>query len=124
MCVLATINTTGLERNMTTTAERTEQRHLSPMTDGGLYWERAAVIDCGPAENGQVYVTLRNLDDGRARYFYCVDNMKSEMLAVALTAVSTGFPVRADLEPPDEDPQHPGRTINNHEIRRMYVVRP
>ena len=77
-------------------------------------WHRCDVRRTGAAENCVVYVMLR--DTGGAflgRWFKAVDQMKREILATALAAMSTGRPVDA-LVP---------STVEYSDLNRLYIVR-
>ena len=51
-------------------------------------WVACRVTMAGPAENGIVYVALLADDNSFHRWFVAVPNMRNEMLATALTAIS------------------------------------
>ena len=80
-----------------------------------MAWHRCNVVRAGPADDDEVYIMLS--DAGNAfsnRYFKALAGKRREMLAVALSAISTGYPVDASLpEPPDE----------YGTITRLYVSR-
>jgi hypothetical protein len=87
-------------------------------------WYNCTVNNAGPAADGAeapsppgpvVYINLT--DEGGAfvgRWFYAADNSRSEMLAVALTAISLQATVSvATADPPDEFTQIYRFYINN-----------
>ncbi len=77
-------------------------------------WYHCEVTRTGPAEDGVVYVMLR--DTGGAfsdRWFKAVDRMKREMLATALAAMSTGRRVDAAVT----------SDVQYSELQRLYIVR-
>jgi hypothetical protein len=81
------------------------------MADGG--WFDCEVIRAGPAQDGTIYIALRDVGDAfPSRWFTAVAPMEREMLATALTAISTGIRVRASLASTDE----------NATINRLYVA--
>lgn len=53
-------------------------------------WFKCEVTNAGPAEDGVTYIALRDVDGTfPARWFNAVDSRGKEMLAVALTALTT-----------------------------------
>lgn len=61
-------------------------------------WHSCEVVRTGPAEDGVVYVMLRDVGGAfPARWFKAEDRIKREMLATALAAMSTGYRVEALL---------------------------
>jgi hypothetical protein len=75
-------------------------------------WYNCDVIRAGPAEDNKIYVMLR--DKGGAfpeRWFVALPTQQKEMLATALTAMTTSLSVRASLNAVDEYTQ----------INRLYV---
>jgi len=78
-------------------------------------WFTCEVVRTGPAEDGTVFIMLRDLGGAFGPGWYpAVDAMKREMLATALAAISTGFHVDVSLSSTDE---YAGR------VNRMYVTR-
>ena len=74
-------------------------------------WVDCSVTRAGPAENGTVYIALRAKDNSFHNWFKAVPAMEREMLATALTAISTGNDVTTSLSATG-----PYSTIN-----RLYV---
>jgi hypothetical protein len=80
-------------------------------------WYNCTINNVGPAADAgpRLVVYINLTDEGGAfvnRWFFAADNSKSEMLAVALTAVSLGATVLvATADPPDEYTQ----------ISRIYI---
>jgi hypothetical protein len=64
-----------------------------------MSWYKCQVTKAGPADDGKVYIGLRDLegtfDD---TWFYAVESKEKEMLATALAAITTGLPVSTSLE--------------------------
>lgn len=60
-------------------------------------WTVCTVNRAGPAENNIIYIHLRATNGSFSAWFSAVDNMKKEMLATALTAITTGKSVDAFL---------------------------
>jgi hypothetical protein len=84
-----------------------------------MAWFHCEIVKAGPAEDGTIYLALRDTADNPGwsdgRWFMAVDNVKREMLATALSAMATGYPVDAALaDPPDEYTR----------CNRLYIVRP
>lgn len=77
-------------------------------------WFDCNAIWAGPAEEGSMFIRLRERGGAWERWYRGFETYKKEMLAVALTAITTGFPVSALLTTSDEY-----GTIN-----RLYVRRP
>jgi len=66
-------------------------------------WFNFAVNMTGPAEDGNIYIHLRELDHSAFdRWYSAVPGMKREMLATALTAITTGKSCSALLTSTDE----------------------
>ncbi|MGC6176275.1 hypothetical protein [Lacrimispora sp. 38-1] len=55
-------------------------------------WATCKVTSTGPAEDGNIYIGLRSLDVNPpfTNWFKAVEGERKEMLATALTAISTG----------------------------------
>jgi len=61
------------------------------------------VQETGPAEDGEIYVRLRAVSgEFDNRWFKAYPSLKREMLATALTGISTGFNVNVELVSIDE----------------------
>jgi hypothetical protein len=65
-------------------------------------WFDCNVNYCGPAENGVIYIHLRERGNAFDRWYQAYDTMKRDMLATALTAISTGLPVTVYITTTDE----------------------
>lgn len=74
-------------------------------------WKECHVTRVGPAENGVIYIALRADDNSFHHWFQAVSNMKKEMLATGLSAISTGNGVTTLLS---------GTTAYS-EVRRLYL---
>ena len=61
-----------------------------------------AVTWDGPAETGDIWIRLREVGGQFERWYSPVSQVKKEMLATALTAITTGFRVSAALSTTDE----------------------
>ncbi len=85
-----------------------------PSPDG---WYDCTVQRVGPAENGVIYIWLKDNKDSSEfdHWFQAYEGMKREMLATALAAISTGFPVNAWL---------PSGITQYSQLNRLYLVRP
>ena len=73
---------------------------------GGLFM--CDVIRAGPDNNGHVNIMLTDSAASPAfavRWFQALDAMKQDMLAVALSSISTGYKVDANLVSTDEGSQ-------------------
>ena len=77
-------------------------------------WFTCRVQLAGPAEDGKIYIHLKDELGAFESWFFAYDSIKQEMLATALTAISTGFPVSAALTSSDEYSQ----------IERLYIKQP
>lgn len=78
-------------------------------------WYQCEVGMTGPAEDGTVYINLK--DKGNAfgpRWFKASPDIRKDLLATALTAVSTGYVVETLLDSP----------ADYSVIHRMYVRKP
>ncbi len=89
-------------------APATQEAEAAP---GG--WFSCDVTWVGPIENGQVWIRLREVGGQFERWYSPVSIVKKEMLAVALTAMTTGFRVAAALSTTDEWGP----------IERLYIMR-
>jgi hypothetical protein len=76
-------------------------------------WFTCDVMWTGPIENGEVYILLREVGGQFERWYSPVSQVRKEMLATALTAITTGFRVSAALSTTDE----------YGTIERLYVMR-
>lgn len=79
---------------------------------GGTFTCRVQRV--GPAENGNIYINLKDESGAFDHWFFANEAIKKEMLATALTAISTGFLVAVALESTDAYAQ----------INRFYIVKP
>ena len=78
-------------------------------------WLTCEVLRTGPAENGKIYIALSDVNGSFGfRWFEAIDIWAKEMLATALTALTTGFHVTALL-----DEGAPEYSV----ISRLYVLR-
>jgi hypothetical protein len=76
-------------------------------------WFTCDVTQCGPIENGQISIQLRDRGGQFHQWYHPVSIVQKEMLAVALTAMTLGFPVAAGLSSTDE----------GGPIERLYIKR-
>jgi hypothetical protein len=77
-------------------------------------WFTCDVMWAGPIENGEVYIMLREVGGQFQRWYYPISQeVRKEMLAVALTAITTGLRVSAALSTTDEWGP----------IERLYIMR-
>ena len=76
-------------------------------------WVRCTVERAGPAENGVIYIALRATDNSFNNWYQAVTSMKKEMLATALTAITTDKEVDAFIT----------NTAAYSIINRLYVIR-
>jgi hypothetical protein len=60
------------------------------------------VLRAGPADDGEIYIWLRDQGGAFNHWFKAHDTLRKEMLMTALTAISTGFFVDAALSSPTE----------------------
>jgi hypothetical protein len=72
-----------------------------PAAPGG--WFNCTVSMTGPAEDGTVYIRLRELTGTFHRWYSAIPAARKEMLATALTAMSTDREVRALLTTTDQN---------------------
>jgi PASTA domain len=75
-------------------------------------WVRCRVMRAGPADDSKIYIRLAEKQGAWERWFSAIEAFEKEMLATALTAISTGNEVEVLLETLDEY----GR------IMRLYVT--
>jgi hypothetical protein len=75
-------------------------------------WATCDVTQAGPAENGTIYIALHATDNSFHNWFVAVPQMEREMLATALTAVSTGKRVTTFVTD----------TAAYSTINRLYVI--
>jgi hypothetical protein len=76
-------------------------------------WFDCDVTQCGPIENGQISIQLRDRGGRFHQWYHPVSIVQKEMLAVALTAMTLGFRVDAALSTTDE----------GGPIERLYIKR-
>jgi hypothetical protein len=76
-------------------------------------WFTCDVTWVGPAETGDIWIRLREVGGQFERWYSPVSQVKKEMLATALTAITTGFRVSAALSTTDEWGP----------IERLYIMR-
>ena len=70
------------------------------------------VIRAGPGGDNTIYIMLRDKEGAfPERWFVALPAQQKEMLATALTAVTTGLSVRASLDDTNE----------NTQINRLYI---
>ncbi|OUC15174.1 MAG: hypothetical protein B0A82_08500 [Alkalinema sp. CACIAM 70d] len=73
----------------------------STLAPGG--WFDCAVRRVGPAEDGTIFINLEDLNKAfPARWYPANNTQKTEMLAVALAAITAGLHVHAALTSTDE----------------------
>jgi hypothetical protein len=86
-----------------------------------MAWRVCEVTRAGPIETGAVIIALRAVDENTGmptdppefeRYFYAFPSMQKEMLATALSAMSTGMLVMAGL---------PDSLAEESVIERLYL---
>jgi hypothetical protein len=65
-------------------------------------WFDCEVDYVGPADDGVIYIRLREGNGAFDRWFKACDSHKREMLATAFTAITTGLRVKAALDTTDE----------------------
>ena len=71
------------------------------------------VLQAGAADDGHVWLRLREENDQFDAWFYALERAEREMLATALLAVSTGYQVEATI----------ASTAPDSQIDRLYVIR-
>lgn len=76
-------------------------------------WVHCVVTKAGPAENGVTYVSLKANDGSFHRWFKAEPGIKKEILATALTAISSDKGVQAFLT----------TTEKHGTINRLFVKR-
>ena len=75
-------------------------------------WYDCDVIRAGPGGDGSIYIMLRDKAAAfDSTWFVALPAQQKEMLATALTAVTTGLSVRASLDAITE----------NTQINRLYI---
>jgi len=94
-----------------TTQEAPDGDGPRPAAPGG--WFNCTVNRVGPTENGSIFVHLREVNGKFDRWYEANSTVKKEMLATALTAISSGLRVAALLTTPDE----------YGKVNRLYVTR-
>ena len=71
-------------------------RAESNASPGG--WFTCEVGAAGPAEDGNIYIQLRDVGGAFSlQWYFAVSNERKEMLATALAAITSGFRVAAYL---------------------------
>jgi hypothetical protein len=103
----------GTPKASSATKEAGGQKGDGPqaVAPGGSF--SCTVNRAGPAENGNILVHLREASGKFDRWYTANNAVKKEMLATALTAISTGLRVTAFLSTTDEY-----GTLN-----RLYITR-
>ncbi len=76
-------------------------------------WVMCDVTQAGPAENGTIYIALHATDNSFHHWFVAVPQMEREMLATALTAISSSKQVNTFLT----------GTAAYSTINRLYIQR-
>ena len=73
---------------------------FAPIADAAPANYTCMVTMAGVEDNGEIRIYLDPVDDGRteARYYTAPVAYEKTMLAIALTAVSTGIPVRVRID--------------------------
>lgn len=78
-------------------------------------WYNCRVLMAGPAEDGVIYISLRNQGSPEfTHWFKAHPDMQKEMLSVALTAITANLPVSVA----------PKELVDYGQIDRMYLVSP
>ncbi len=80
-------------------------------------WYICRVLMAGPAENGVISIMLKDIQSDTPKFcwWFCANrNIKTEMLSVALTAITASLPVQVALTDTKEYSQ----------INRMYLKTP
>jgi hypothetical protein len=88
---------------MSTTSTEQGTNPLESQADasaGG--WFDCTVNYAGPAEDGVIYIHLHERSGVFNKWFKATEVCKREMLATALTAITSGLPVAAALATQDE----------------------
>jgi hypothetical protein len=79
-------------------------------------WFNCQVKMAGPADDGKIYIGLQDTATppnwAGWQWYYAIDIMKSQMLATALAAISTGNPVNVALVD----------TVQYSQINRFYLI--
>jgi hypothetical protein len=76
-------------------------------------WFSCKIERVGPAEDGAIYIWLNDTGGAFNHWFRAVDSMKREMLATALTAISTNGIVEVTI----------AATTEYSQVNRMYLKR-
>lgn len=76
-------------------------------------WFECDVRRAGPADDGKIYIWLRDREGAFDHWFYAHEQYEKEMLDTALTAITADLPVTAAL----------ASTNENTRIDRLYVVK-
>jgi hypothetical protein len=75
-------------------------------------WATCLVTQAGPAEDGTIFIALKDAGGTFNCWFSAVPAMKKEMLATALSAISTGKSVNAYVTD----------TVAYSVINRLYLI--
>jgi len=79
-----------------------------------MAWHVCEVMKAGPSEDGTIYIALRDVGGAfSSRWFVAMNPVKKEILATALTAMSTGLTVDTSLSD----------TAEYSTLNRIYVRR-
>ena len=70
-----------------------QQTNAVPLRASPGGWFNCSVNFACPADDGVIYIHLREEGGQFDRWYKAYDGMKREMLATALTAITTGLPV-------------------------------
>jgi hypothetical protein len=90
------------ERALAMHREREIRRWRVGMAEPGG-WFRCRVVSAGPADDGVIYIQLTEVNGAwTERWFGALEEYKREMLATALTAMSTGYTAQTELSSTDE----------------------
>lgn len=76
-------------------------------------WFNCKVEKVGPADTGEIFIFLKDVNGSFSHWFIPVSSMQREMLSTALTAISTGLTVEALVASPKEYDR----------ILRFYITR-
>jgi hypothetical protein len=79
-----------------------------------MAWKTCEVTWAGPIEQGTIFIALKAIDGSFERWFQAFPSMQNEMLATALSAMSSGMRVEAAL---------PDNLQEYSQIERLYVRR-
>ena len=76
-------------------------------------WKTCEVMRAGPAENGVIYIALKDVGGTFNHWFQAVPSQKNEMLATALSAISLEKKVSVWLT----------GTAAYSTINRLYIIK-